>query len=259
MKSPALPPGTILQHLYLQERLHLIKPGHFLEVGCGKGFISKILLDLGWSGIGCDLNQQSLDYAVFLNSTAISKGKYTVSTQNFLNLTASSSSKFDLIISCMVLEHFTDDEESAYFKKVKNLLTSNGKMILLVPSCPDYWGCEDEIAGHYRRYTFADIESKLYNFGFTINDIAGLTYPISNILYPIGELLVSRAESQLKSKTMLERTKKSGNRNVVFKTNFPNIFKLLLNKFTLYPFHVLQKCNKKNRNCLVIYTEASLS
>jgi SAM-dependent methyltransferase len=222
MKLPVFPPGTILQHLYLKERLNLIKPGHFLEVGCGKGFISQILLDLGWSGMGFDLNQNSLDYAAFLNSSAIEGGKYQVVNQNFLTFTG--SSKFDLIISCMVLEHLNDLEELTYFESVKKSLNPNGKMILLVPSCQDYWGCEDEIAGHYRRYSFWDMKAKLNNFGFTVNDLSGLTYPVSNILYPISELLVSRAESRLKSKTMLERTKKSGNRNVFLKTSFPNIF-----------------------------------
>jgi SAM-dependent methyltransferase len=89
MKLPVFPPGTILQHLYLKERLNLIKPGHFLEVGCGKGFISQILLDLGWSGMGFDLNQNSLDYAAFLNSSAIEGGKYQVVNQNFLTFTGS--------------------------------------------------------------------------------------------------------------------------------------------------------------------------
>lgn len=257
MKLPVFPPGTILQHLYLKERLNLIKPGHFLEVGCGKGFISKILLDLGWTGVGCDLNPNSLEYCEKLNYYAIQLKKYQIFNQNFFNLPK--LTKFDLIISCMVLEHLNDDEESAYFRTAKTLLAHQGRIILLVPSCPEYWGCEDEIAGHYRRYKFADIREKLLYFGFTIQDLAGLTYPISNILYPISELLVSRAESQLKSETMLTRTRKSGNRNVFLKTNFPIIFKLLLNNFTMYPFHLLQKFFKNHNKSLVIYAEAILS
>jgi len=256
MKLPVLPPGTILQHLYLKERLNLIKPGHFLEVGCGKGFISKILLDLGWTGMGCDINPNSLQYCERLNAHAIQKGRYQILNQNFLKIT--NLPKFDLIISCMVLEHLNDDEESAYFRTARTILDHKGRVILLVPSCPEYWGCEDEIAGHYRRYKFADIRQKLSYFDFTIKDLAGLTYPISNILYPISELLVSRSESKLKSQTMLARTEKSGNRNVFLKTNFPIIFKLLLNSFSMYPFHLLQKCFKNNNKSLVIYAEAIL-
>lgn len=119
-----------------------------------------------------------------LNYYAIQLKKYQIFNQNFFNLPK--LTKFDLIISCMVLEHLNDDEESAYFRTAKTLLAHQGRIILLVPSCPEYWGCEDEIAGHYRRYKFADIREKLLYFGFTIQDLAGLTYPISNILYPIS-------------------------------------------------------------------------
>ncbi|MFL0647392.1 hypothetical protein AB7310_05915 [Cylindrospermopsis raciborskii UAM/DH-BiRr] len=147
----------------------------------------------------------------------------------------------------MVLEHLNTEEESSYFITTRNILDEKGTAILLVPSCPDYWGCEDEIAGHYRRYTFAEIRQKLSSFGFAVKDLAGLTYPISNILYPVSELLVSRAESKLKSQTMLARTQRSGNRNVFLKTNFPNILGLVLNELTMYPFHLLQKCNKKQK------------
>ena len=256
MKLPVLPPGTILQHMYLKERLRLIKPGRFLEIGCGKGIISKVFLDLGWTGIGLDLNQDSLDYASRLNIQAIQGLKYSVSRQNFLDV--EDTFRFDIVISCMVIEHLDNNEERAYFNKVKQLLNPNGKMILLVPACPDYWGHEDEIAGHYRRYTFDDIKFKLSTLGFIINNLAGLTYPLSNVLYPVSEMLVWQSERKLKSKTMIERTKKSGNRNVFFKTSFPNIFKLLLNELTMYPFHLLQKLNKKNDKCLVIYAESTL-
>jgi SAM-dependent methyltransferase len=256
MKLPVLPPGTILQHMYLKERLRLFKPGCFLEVGCGKGFISKVLLDLGWTGIGLDLNKDSLEYATQLNIQSIQESKYSVSSQNFLDIEC--TLKFDVVISCMVIEHLDNNEEKAYFNKVKKLLNPNGKMILLVPACLSYWGHEDEIAGHYRRYTFDDIKFKLSAFGFGINNLAGLTYPLSNILYPVSEMLVWLEERKLKSTTMVERTKKSGNRNVFFKTRFPNIFKLLLNELTMYPFHLLQKLNKKNDKCLVIYAESTL-
>jgi len=259
MQLPVLPPGTILQHLYLKERLRRIKPGYFLEVGCGRGYVSKVLLDLGWYGIGYDLNPKSLDYALSLNHTAVSTGRFRVKNQNFFNIEGSSSPKFDLIISCMVLEHFNDDEELAYFEQVKNLLTFNGRTILLVPSCPNYWGWEDEIAGHYRRYTRGYLKAILESSGYKIDELIGLTYPLSNWLYPISELLVKQSEGHMKYKSMQERTRLSGSRDVHFKTTFPSVMKFFLNEVTMYPFHILQKMNKHNPNCLVLYAEATKS
>ena len=57
MKTRVLPPGTILQLMYLRERLENIKPGRFIEIGPGSGEISGLLLDLGWTGCRMILNR----------------------------------------------------------------------------------------------------------------------------------------------------------------------------------------------------------
>jgi len=41
------PPGTIVQGMYLKERLRRREPGQFLEVGGGSGWVSEVL----WSGV----------------------------------------------------------------------------------------------------------------------------------------------------------------------------------------------------------------
>jgi len=256
MNLPVLPPGTILQQMYLKERLKLLNPGKFIEIGCGQGILSYLLLKLGWQGIGYDLNPQSLSKAFDLNKKAIQLGKYELINENWLESNYQYGDKVDLIISCMVLEHLNEQEEEHYFKQCKHFLKDNGMIILFVPSCPDYWGIEDEIAGHYRRYTFRALKQKLANFGYDLKHIAGLTYPLSNILYPISEFLVKRAEQKKKTMTMLEKTKQSGNRNVLFKTTFPPLLKLILNDLVMYPFYLLQKANLKNDKALVIYLEA---
>ena len=60
MSRPVLPPGTLLQHMYLRERLRTRPPGTFVEVGVGSGHLSRLLLDLGWRGIGYDLSAEAL-------------------------------------------------------------------------------------------------------------------------------------------------------------------------------------------------------
>jgi SAM-dependent methyltransferase len=102
MQLPVLPPGTILQHLYRKERLRRIKPGYFLEVGCGRGYVSKVLLDLGWYGIGYDLNPKSLDYALSLNHTAVSTGRFRVKNQNFFREFQVSNANIESLIELMV-------------------------------------------------------------------------------------------------------------------------------------------------------------
>jgi hypothetical protein len=57
---------------------------------------------------------------------------------------------------------------------------------------------------------------------------------------------------------MQERTRLSGNREVPFKTTFPQLLKILLNETVMYPFHLLQKLNARNGKSMTIYAEFSL-
>lgn len=256
MTLPVLPPGTILQLMYLKERLKKLQTGYFLEVGCGTGIVSHVLLQRLWSGIGIDLNPDAIAIASQINRKYIEQGRYSASVQDYFTLEMKDY-PVDLIISCMVIEHLSDEKECLYFEKARDILKASGKLITIVPACPYYWGIEDEIAGHYRRYTRKNIASKLIMWGYQIDNIVGLTYPLSNWLYPISELLVGTSESHLTTKPIQERTRLSGARNVKFKTTFPNFMKIFLNDITMYPFHILQKLNCNNDYRMVLYAEAT--
>jgi hypothetical protein len=129
-------------------------------------------------------------------------------------------------------------------------------MIGLVPGSPANWGIEDEIAGHCRRYTRTSIKTLATNNGWKLQHIAGLTYPISNFLLPISNFLVNRSERQKLTLTALERTKQSGRRSVKYKTHFPFLLGILLNKYTLLPLHFIQKICAKSEHALVLFFEA---
>lgn len=250
-----LPPGTILQQIYLKERLKKIKPGEFIEVGTGNGALSHLLCRLGWRGIGYDLNHDALAIGRKINQRYIDLKQYDTRNENWLN--AEITKPVDLVISSMVLEHLDATEEKRYLEKCKSILSQHGRLIILVPSSPKHWGIEDEIAGHYRRYNTSYLESLAKNAGLKIINIAGLTYPLSNFLYPISEWLVKRYEINKLKLTINERTKQSGNRNVLFKTTYPILLKFILNKIVLYPFHLLQKLFSTHPNCLITYLECA--
>ena len=250
-----LPPGTILQQMYFKERLRHIPRGRFVEVGTGQGIVSRTLLDLGWRGVAYDLNSDSLEVAAEVNRAAVSEGRYDLVHQDWL--ASDSREPADLIVSCMVLEHLADAEEDRYFERCKAILGSAGTGVLFVPGCPDYWGIEDEIAGHFRRYTHESLRRAVESRGLSVRHLAGLNYPISNLLFPISERLVRRAERNKAALSLHERTKLSGNRNVRFKTTFPRFLRIALNDTVMYPFHLLQKANADNPRSMVIYAEFS--
>jgi SAM-dependent methyltransferase len=250
-----LPPGTILQQMYFRERLRALSCGRFVEVGAGQGIVSKTLLDLGWSGRAYDLNADALAAAARLNRLAVSRGRYELERRDWLDV--ADTEAVDLVASCMVLEHLADVDEARYLERCRVTLKRGGKGVLFVPGCPDYWGIEDEVAGHFRRYTFQRLQQTIEGRGLRLRHLAGLTYPLSNILFPLSEFLVRRAERGKLALSGEERTRLSGNRAVPFKTRFPQALGVVLNEWVMYPLHWLQKLNARNPRSMVIYAEFS--
>jgi SAM-dependent methyltransferase len=250
----ATAPGTVLQHMYVRERLRGRPPGTFIEIGIGKGLLTKLLLDLGWRGIGLELNLDAVATATAVNAAACREQRLEICNADWLSFQPPGQA--DLVISSMVLEHLDDRSEQLYLAKCASALRDGGIGILIVPASPAHWGVEDNIVGHHRRYTFDTLHRTLNQAGFKVAHLVGLNFPLSNLLLPISNLLVgrhSRTTAHLPSKE--QQTKASGMLQINWKTNFPSAARLLINSVTLYPFHLLQKLNRNNRRSLVLYAE----
>lgn len=250
-----LPPGTILQLLYLRERLERLVPGRFIEIGPGSGEISGLLLELGWVGTAYDLEERTVDHLSKRFSLEISDGRYAVVARDYLSVEPVQGQKVDLIISCMVMEHLDDELESRFMQRSFALLNPNGLMIGLVPASEEHWGIEDDIAGHLRRYTRDKLKTLADQHRYVLQHLAGLTFPVSNLLLPVSNYIVMRAERSKIVLSNLEKTKASGIRKVQFKTEFPGLLSLLLNRYVLLPLHWLQKAFSSSSRALVLYFE----
>lgn len=249
-----LPPGTQLQLMYLRERLRRIQPGRFVEIGPGSGEITALLLGLGWSGSSYDLDSKTISALGDRFANEIADKQFIPVNADFLS--SEVAEKVDLVISCMVMEHLEDDKQASFMIKATEFLAPEGVMFSLVPASPEHWGIEDDIAGHCRRYTRATVEQLVADGGWKLLHVAGLTFPISNFLLPVSNFLVNRSERQKLSLSALERTKQSGRRSVKYKTHFPSMLGLFLNKYTLSPFHYLQKRCASSECALVLFFEA---
>jgi SAM-dependent methyltransferase len=252
-----LPPGTLLQLMYLRERIRTLQPGFFVEIGPGSGEISALLLRLGWQGIAYDLEPSTIAALKDRFRGEIADGRYRPICGDWLQ--ASGDKTADLVISCMVLEHFDDAGESHFIEAARHRLNPSGRMVTIVPGSPEHWGIEDEIAGHYRRYTQASAATLMESSGMQVEHVAGLTFPISNMLFPLSNFLVRRSEARKLSLSMVERTKQSGIRDVPMKTNFPSVLGLILNERTMYPLHFIQKAFRRSKRAMVLYVEATPS
>ena len=248
-----LPPGTLLQLMFVEERLRQLPPGRFVEVGPGSGEITGLLLRLGWSGVSVDLEPRTIDALAARFSEPVRQDRLRPICGDFLADAVSVAGPVDLVISCMVMEHMEDAAELQFLRQAALCLGPGGRMIGLVPGSPRHWGIEDDIAGHCRRYSAPSLGDLMQRAGWALMTRTGLTFPVSNLLLPLSNALVRRAEASKLRLSALERTRLSGRRSVRFKTHFPPVLGLLLNRATMTPFHWLQKRFTDSPNALVIY------
>jgi SAM-dependent methyltransferase len=251
---PVLPPGTILQLRYVRDRLSRLRPGRFIEVGTGFGELSALLLESGWTGVGYEPGPAARR-ARERNARAIKEDRYELREADWL--VAELDERADLVISSMVIEHLTDTQEAVYFDRARAVLPTGGRTIMLVPGSQRHWGIEDEVAGHQRRYERDGLVRRLTELGWDVDHVAGLTFPLSNVLLPVSNLLVARAERDRLAMSEHDRTMHSGNRDVAGKTSFPAIARLFLNERALYPFHIMQLVFRDSERALVLYGEAT--
>lgn len=251
-----LAPGTILQFIFVRNRLKKLfdKKSKFIEVGSGNGHLSNLLLRNGYNGFGVDLNESACENNKELNREFIQANQYSVYNGDFNN---QANENFDFLISSMVIEHIPDEALKTFLSNAKRIIKPKGKLIFLVPSNMDAWGIEDDIAGHVKRYTFSDIDKLAMENGLIVDFKCGLNYPVSNWLLKLSNRIVNKNESHLKSKSELEKTVYTGNRNVKYKTVFPSYLNIILNEIVLLPFHALQSLNLNNQKSLVMYFELS--
>lgn len=252
-----LAPGTILQFMFIKNRLNKIIGNNkiFIEVGSGNGHLSNLLLNNNYKGFGVDLNSSACQNNAMLNEDYIKLKKYNIHNGDFNN---QEQNNFDFLISSMVIEHITDEDLKVFINSAKKIIKPNGKLVFLVPSNMDAWGIEDDIAGHVKRYTFKDINELALNNGLKVDYKCGLNYPVSNWLLKLSNRIVNKNEAHLKSKTELEKTIYTGNRNVKYKTVFPSYLNIVLNEIVLLPFYWLQRLNANNEKSLVMYFELSI-
>ena len=238
--------------LYVKDRLRNRGLRTFIEVGAGNGYLSRALLSIGLTGIGFDLNAEACENNRVENSAAVASGRYTVRCEDFVTAAVLPA---DLIISSMVIEHLTAAELHAYFARCRNVVSTTGLIVTIVPASPRHWGIEDDIAGHQKRYTREDVREIASEHQLRVVHVAGLTYPVSNLLLGLSNRLARRAESWKLAMGAHERTLISGNRHVWGKTEFPDATRYLVNEVTLFPLHLLQYLTRGSRHALVLYAE----
>ncbi|MFB3896707.1 MAG: glycosyltransferase [bacterium] len=74
--------------------------------------------------------------------------------------------RFDTTLCLNVLEHIEDDMQA--LSNIAAVIEPNGRLIVLAPALTQLYGRLDRAMHHYRRYTKSELENKLNNAGFNI-------------------------------------------------------------------------------------------
>jgi glycosyltransferase involved in cell wall biosynthesis len=154
-----------------------------LEAGCGIGNLTELILDK--KRIVC------LDYEQFyvdrLEQAYGHLENFEVDTADLTKIedleAAAEEGPFDNVFCINVAEHIEDDQ--IVFENFFKVLKPGGHVIILVPHNPALYSEVDKTLGHFRRYTYDELTTKLSDAGFGevqckgFNRVGGLGWRIS--------------------------------------------------------------------------------
>lgn len=121
------------------------KTGTILDYGCGTGDFVRKVSSKNWQAFGYEPDEDARSIATKKNGNNIYSTIDTI------------KEPVDVITAWHVIEHVPDLQET--LKKLKNLLTENGYLILALPNHKSY------DATHYKQYWAAyDVPRHLYHF-----------------------------------------------------------------------------------------------
>jgi len=152
-----------------------------IEVGCGLGAITELLLRYG-AVTATDVEDEFLKA---VRERFQDNGHLTVARLDLRDTTGWESGSFATAVSVNVLEHIEDDR--AALAGIYSLLAPGGHLALQVPALPALFGPVDVNQGHFRRYTRRELAFKLGEAGFEVQEIY-----YKNVLGLVGWFLNSR-------------------------------------------------------------------
>jgi 2-polyprenyl-3-methyl-5-hydroxy-6-metoxy-1,4-benzoquinol methylase len=130
----------------------------FFDIGGGNGFVAKGLQDSNIEVVLVEPGLQGAKNAKKRNIKNIVCS--TLEDAQFEKSSLASIGMFD------VIEHIEDDVK--FLKNVHEYLEEEGNIYITVPAFNFLWSNEDDIAGHYRRYSLSQLEKIITKCGFTI-------------------------------------------------------------------------------------------
>jgi ubiquinone/menaquinone biosynthesis C-methylase UbiE len=177
------PRHELRERLLLDEFLAAEPGPTVLDVGAGSGSFSNRLMARGFDVTSTDVTDEALDVLRERVSGSVVKADAT-------SLPFEPSS-FNALILAEVLEHLADDRGA--LAEAARVLRPNGILGITVPRNPAWFSKSDHWAGHVRRYTREELESRVLAAGFEILTCKAWGFPISAFYHrTVYEWIIAR-------------------------------------------------------------------
>lgn len=176
----------------------------FIDVGCGAGDLDCSIAKLGKSGKGVDFSDGAIHTSEALRDEyGLDKSVLEFKKQDAFKLVG--KEKYDLVISCEVLEHVENDRELLGVL----VALSTRYVIVSVPAKEKLFDEWDTMVGHYRRYERANLKKLLEDQGLTVLKFANYGYPFTDIVRYLRRVL-AKDKNGLSHEDMKTKTQASG-------------------------------------------------
>ena len=202
--SNPLPPLAIrawLRYDVVKRVIDGLEPNTALEIGCGQGaFGARLAGDVKYLGVEPD--QTSYRFAC---SRIEPRGGTVL---NGIHSVVQEGSTYDLVCAFEVLEHIEDDK-GALAEWVR-FVRPGGHLALSVPAFQERFGAMDTHAGHFRRYSPAELEARMVEAGLTDVKIIVYAWPLGYALEAVRNRIDTKKLAKVGDASLEELTGASG-------------------------------------------------
>ncbi|HUV13199.1 MAG TPA: class I SAM-dependent methyltransferase [Acidobacteriota bacterium] len=218
-------PRYLLRKFCALKLLKDVPRGEVLEIGCGAGSFSAVLVRRGFKVKAIDTSSAAVELCRERLNGSIEAGDLSVELKDFQEVKGT----FDGVFMFEVLEHLEFDR--AAVKDIHSMIHDGGHLFISVPANQAWFGPFDAFVGHYRRYDRQDLLRLLFEEGFQVERCWSYGVPLANVT----EWIRNRIYRSRSVESMEEGTRQSGiRRDIEYR------FRYFLNDFFMFPFYLLQ-------------------
>lgn len=168
-----------IAHKLIKKYLPEGKGLKILDVGCGGGLLSQELHRHG-QVICIDPSEEAINFA---KARGVDAKKFSI-------IDYKKENEYDCVVALDILEHCENDVRA--ISNIYKFLKPGGIAIIFVPALNFFWGNQDIISHHFRRYTYTDLRNKFKDanfiavkqsyFNFFLSPVVFLSRKLNNII-----------------------------------------------------------------------------